>query len=117
MVGWIISKSEETRNTGIGRAFKIVRPLVNLVIRELLLERCGSLKIGVAVEEDWPKCAIVLPSLGYEVLKIYAPVRFRKFLQGGTLTEAEWLPPNQARRISNLQDSSFFVSGGTSLVR
>ena len=40
-----------------------------------------------------------------------------KLLQGGTLSGAEWLPPNQARRLRNLQDSCFFVSGSPSFVR
>ena len=49
-----------------------------------------------------------LLSLGYQVLKFYSPIRFRKFLQDGTLSGDEWLPPNQARRLSNLQHSSFW---------
>ena len=57
--------------------------------------------------EDLPTWTILLISLGYQVLEIYAPERFRKFLQGGTLGGAEWLPTNQARRISNLQYSCF----------
>ena len=40
-----------------------------------------------------------------------------KLLQGGTLSGAEWLPPNQARRLSNLQDSWFFMSGSPSFSR
>ena len=69
------------------------------------------------VAEDWPKWDIFLLSLGYQVLKFYALIRFRKFLQDGTLSGYEWLPPNQARRLSNLQDSYFFVSGSPSFSR
>ena len=78
------------------------------MILEVLPDRGGYLKIGVVVVEDWPTWDIVLSPLGYQVLKIYAPARFMKLLQGGTLSGAEWLPPNQARRLSNLQDSWFF---------
>ena len=53
----------------------------------------------------------------YQVLKFYAPASFRKFLKGGTLSGAEWLPPNQTRRIINFQDSWFFVSGSQNFVR
>ena len=87
------------------------------MIRELLPEHGGSLKIGLVVVEYFPKCDIVLPSLGYQVLKFYAPKKFRKFLQGGTLSGAEWLPPNQSRRFRNLQYSWGFVSGSPSFVR
>ena len=61
--------------------------------------------------EDWTTWEIVLPSLGYQVLQIHAPARFRKFLLGGTLSGAEWLHPNQARQLINLQDTVpvFFV--------
>ena len=87
---------------------KFNHPSINLVILELLLDRYGCLKIGVAVAEDWPTWEIVLPLLGHQVLQIHAPVRFMKFLQGGTLSRAEWLPPNQSMRLSNLQDTCFF---------
>ena len=62
------------------------------------------------VAEDCLKWAIFLPSLGYQFLKIHVPAMIRKFQQGCTLSGAKWLPNNQARRISNLQDSIFFVS-------
>ena len=42
---------------------KLAHPSVNLVIRELLPEHGGSLKIGVVVVEYFPTCDIVLPSL------------------------------------------------------
>ena len=87
------------------------------MILEVLPDRGGYLKIGVVVVEDWPTWDIVLSPLGYQVLKIYAPARFMKLLQGGTLSGAEWLPPNQARRLSNLQDSWFFMSGSPSFSR
>ena len=93
---------------------KLSHPLVNLVIPHLIQDRNGSIKIGVVVAEDWPTWEIVLPSLGYLVLQIHAPLRFRKFLQGGTLSGSEWLPPNQSSRIRNLQYSLFFVSGSPS---
>ena len=96
---------------------KLPCPLVNLVIRELTPDHNGYLKIGVAVEEDWPTWDIVLPSLGYQVLKIYALEIFRNFLQGGRLSADEWLPPNQARRLNNLQDSCFFGLWKSSFVR
>ena len=51
------------------------------------------------------------------MLQIYASKMFRKFLQGGTLSGTEWLLPNQVRRLRNLQDSCFFVSGSPSFVR
>ena len=51
------------------------------------------------------------------MLQINTPERFMKFLQGGILIGNEWLPPNQARRIINLQDTCFFVSGSPSFVR
>ena len=51
------------------------------------------------------------------MLKFCAPSSFRKFLQGGTLIGAGWLPPNQAIRLSNLQYSWGFVSGSPSFVR
>ena len=66
------------------------------------------------VADDWPTWEIVLPPLGYHVLKFYASARFRKLIRGGTISGAEWLPPIQARRIRNLQDSCFFVSGSPS---
>ena len=91
--------------------------MVNIVIRELLPYCNGSIKIGVMVEEYWPAWAIVLTSLGYQVLKNCVSARFRKFLQGDTLSGAEWLPPNQARSLSNLQNSWSFVSGSPSFVR
>ena len=87
------------------------------MIRELLPDRDGSLKNGVVMAEDWPTWEIVLPPLGYQVLKIYAPARFMKLLQGGKLIGAEWLPPNQASRIRNLQYSWFFVSGSPGFSR
>ena len=40
--------------------------------------------------------------MGYHVLQIYAPARFRKFPQGFAFNGAEWLPPNQVRRLINL---------------
>ena len=101
----------------MGEPSKLVCPLVNLVIRELLPDHDGSLKIGVVVSYDWTTWAIVLPSLAYKVLKIYAPVSFGKFLQGGTLSGAEWLPPNQARRLSNLKYSWGFLYDDPSFVR
>ena len=73
---------------------KLTHPSVKLVIHELLPDCDGSPKIGVVVAEDWTTRASVLISLGYLVSKIFAPVGFRKFLQGGTLSGAEWLPPN-----------------------
>ena len=39
----------EPRGQVLGEPSKIARPLVNLVIRELLLDRDGSLKIGEVV--------------------------------------------------------------------
>ena len=96
---------------------KLSHPSVNLVTQELLLDRDGSLKIGVMVAEDWPTWKCFLPSLGYQVLQIYPPEMFRKLLQGGKLSGAKWLPPNQARRIRNLQDSCFCVLFSTSFVR
>ena len=51
------------------------------------------------------------------MLEIYAPERFRNLLQGGTLSRSKWLPPDQARRLRNLQDSYFFVSGSPSFFR
>ena len=100
----------------MGDPSKRACPSVNLVVRDLLLDCDSSLKIGVVVAEDWPTWGIVLPSLGYQVLKICAPERFRKSLQVGTLSGAECLTPNQARRLGNLQDSCFFVSIGPSFV-
>ena len=94
----------------MGYPSKLARPLINLVIRELLPDRDSSLKIGVVVAYDWHIWAIVLLSLRYQVLKIYAPASFRNLLQGGKLSWYEWLPPNQAMRLSNLQDSWFLVS-------
>ena len=38
----------------LGEPLKISRPLVNLVVQELLPDQDGSLKIGVVVAEDWP---------------------------------------------------------------
>ena len=70
-------------------------------------------KIGVVVAEESHTWEIFLPSLGYQMLQIYSPAGFWKFLQGGTLSEAELLPPNQQSRLSNLQDSCSFVSGVT----
>ena len=52
----------------MGDPSKTASPLVNLVIRELPLDSDGS--------EDCPTWAILLPSLGYQVLKIYASARF-----------------------------------------
>ena len=92
-------------------------PSINLVILDLLLDRYGSIKIVVEVAEYWPTWEIILPLLGHQVLQIHAPVRFRKFLQGGTLSRAEWLPPNQSMRLRNLQDTCFFVSGSPIFVR
>ena len=85
----------------MGEPSKIDHPLVNLVIRELLPDHDGYLKIGLVVAEDCPTWYIVLPSLGYQVLEMYSPARFRKFLQGGTLSGSEWLPHNKTRRIIN----------------
>ena len=101
----------------MGEPSELACPSVNLVIRELLTDRDCSLKIGLVVVEDWPTWAIVLPSLGYQVLKIYALEIFRNFLQGGILSADEWLPPNQARRLNNLQDSCFFGLWKSSFVR
>ena len=64
------------------------------MIRDLLPDHDGSLKIGLAVAEDWNTWEIVLPSLGYQLLQIYDPAIFMKFLQGGTLSGDELLPPN-----------------------
>ena len=61
----------------MGYPSKLAHPLANLVIRELLLDREVSLKIGVAVSEYWPKRDIFLPSLGYQVLIICTPASFR----------------------------------------
>ena len=102
---------------GIGRVFKISRRSVNLVIRELLQDLEGYFKIGLVVAEDWPTWDIILPSLGHQVLDFVAPSRFRKFLHGGTVSGTEWLPPNQERRLINLQYYCFFVSGNPSFVR
>ena len=96
---------------------KLSHPLVNLVIPHLIQDRNGSIKIGVVVAEDWPTWEIVLPSLGYLVLQIHAPLRFRKFVQRGPLSGYEWLRTNQARRISHLQYSLFFLSGSPSVFR
>ena len=100
----------------MGEPSTIACPKVNLFIQELLPDRNGSLKIGVLVAEDWPTWEIVLPSLGYQVLQIHVHVRFSKVLQGGTLSGTEWLPPNEVRRLRNLQDSWVFVSGSPSYV-
>ena len=64
------------------------------------------------VAEYFPTWENVLTSLGYQVLKIQASEKLRKLLQGGTLSGSEWLPPNQGRRLNNLQDT-FFVSVNT----
>ena len=90
---------------------KLARPLVKLVIQDLILHLNGSLKIGVVVVEDWTTWATFLTFLGYQLLQIHPPEIFRKLLQVDTLSVAEWLPPNQARRIINLQNTSLFVSG------
>ena len=60
----------------MGELSKLARPLINLVTQELLLDRDGFIKIGVVVAEDCPTWDIVLPSLEYQSLKIYAPARF-----------------------------------------
>ena len=91
----------------MGNSSKLARPPVNLVTRELLPDRDGSLKIGVVVAEDWPTWDIFLTSMGYQVFNIYSPARFMKCIQGGTLSGTEWLPPKQARRLRNLQYSCF----------
>ena len=94
----------------MGEPSKITRPSVNLLIQELLPDRDGSLKHLVVVADDCPTCTIVIPVLGYQ--KIHSPASFRKFLQGVNLGGVEWLPPNQASRLSNLQNYwVFFVSG------
>ena len=59
----------------MGETSKTTRPLVNLVIRKLLPDHYGYLKIGVVVAEVWPTWAIVIPSLGYQVFQIHAPAR------------------------------------------
>ena len=107
----------KTRRMSIERAFKIARPSVNLLIRELLPDHDGSIKIEVVVVDDCPTWDIALLSIGYQAFKVYAPERFSKFLQGGTLIGYEWLTPHQARRLRNLQDSSFFVPGIPSFSR
>ena len=61
----------------MGEPSKLSLSSVNLVVRELLPERDSSLKIGVVVAEDCPTWAIVIPSLGYQLFKIYPPERFR----------------------------------------
>ena len=66
----------------MGETLKFSCPSVNLVIGALLPDRSGSLKIEVVVAEDCNKCAIIITSLGYQLLKIYAPARYRKFLHG-----------------------------------
>ena len=53
---------------------KLARPLVNLVIRELLSDHNGSLKIGLVVAEDWPIWETVVPSLGIKCYK-YKPLK------------------------------------------
>ena len=55
----------------------------------------GSTKFRVVVEEGWPMWDKYIPSLGYQVVHIYTPLRFRRFLQGGNLGGAEWIPLNQ----------------------
>ena len=59
------------------------------MIQELLPDRNGSLKIGVVVEEYWPTWAIDLQLLEYQLLKIYAPARFRKFITPDTPVPVE----------------------------
>ena len=70
----------------LGYPSKLTRPLVNLSIQGLLPDRDGYLKIGLVVVEDFPTWDIILLSLGYQVLKIYAPTRFKKFLKDGNLS-------------------------------
>ena len=60
------------------------------MVRDLLPDCDGSLKIGVAVVEDFPKSAIVLPSLGYQVLKIYPPERFSNYGRFWSQGDISW---------------------------
>ena len=112
-----LKELSEARVWALGDPTKLAQPSINIVIRYLLLDYNSSLKIGLFLAEGWPTWKTVLPSLGYPVLKTHAPARLRKILQGGTLNGADWLPINQVRRISNFQDTCFFVSGNTRFVR
>ena len=85
-----------------GRDFKLTRPSINLVIRQLILDRNGYLKIWFVVAEDGRPWKLVLQSLGYHIFQNHTPARFRKSLQGVTLIGVGWLSPNQARRLINL---------------
>ena len=73
------------------------------MILDLLLDHISYLKIGVVVAQDWPKWETILTYLYCQVLQIHLPERLRKFFQVETLSVAEWLPPNQASRLNNLQ--------------
>ena len=55
----------------------------------------------------------VLPSLGYQVVRIHAHARFRRLIWVGNLVRDEWFPPNQVEKLGDLQDTWVFVSGNT----
>ena len=96
----------KTQRTVIGRSFKTSPPFGKFSDSRVTPgpQRLSLNWGGSGRRHTW---GIVLQSMGYQVLKIYSPARFRKFLQGVTLSGADWLPPNQARRLSNLLYSFF----------
>ena len=90
---------------------KFSDPIVSLGLRRLFQNQ------GYGGRNYWIIWSNVLPSMGYQVLKIHAHEKFRKFLQGVTVIVAGWLPPRQARKLKILQDTWGFATGSLCFVK
>ena len=87
------------------------------LLRKLIPNLDGYTKFGLVVEEGWPMWGISIIDLGYHVVCIYSPTRFRRFLQVGTLVRSEWIPQNQVGELRNFCYIWVFVSEKADFVR